>query len=413
VANASRQTTQTIEKVLDGRLRLERRNQSPMIYARAYLQGKDRVFRTVETSVHAAREVATTWYLDLRHRVGQNERLDAPLFSEVADEFITEAERRKRVSEGQRDQYRFKWNLLKPHFVGVKIADVDTAFLERLRDERSKKRTVKGTHVKPATLKKDLNFVSLVLRHAKRQKTLTQLPEFPTFSGRAFAIVPSPRPFLDGDQYKKVQQLAKQRAEEPNLNPRTNRQRHELYWFILICVGAALRVGEAQSLRWCDCELVTLTLPDGTREKAVKMLVLGKHSKGGERELAYGLYGAVYAFKAMRAARPDAKPHDPLFLENHRDGMKELLTNAGLRNDQRTGRTRDAKSLRPTGISMRLDRGENVSYRDIAKWARTSVAMIEKFYDQTHPEQSVERVAGFRKQVPRKQATRRGATFSR
>jgi hypothetical protein len=42
------------------------------------------------------------------------------------------------------------------------------------------------------------------------------------------------------------------------------------------------------------------------------------------------------------------------------------------------GRTRDAKSLRQTGISLRLDLGPNPDYRDIAKWARTSPAMIAR-----------------------------------
>jgi hypothetical protein len=61
------------------------------------------------------------------------------------------------------------------------------------------------------------------------------------------------------------------------------------------------------------------------------------------------------------------------------------------------GRTRDAKSLRQTGISLRLELGLNPDYRDIAKWPRTSPATIAAFYDQTHPQLSVERIAGFRK----------------
>ena len=109
------------------------------------------------------------------------------------------------------------------------------------------------------------------------------------------------------------------------------------------------------------------------------------------------MFGAVSAFKAMKAERPDAKPDDPLFVENHREGIKELLTKADLRVDTE-GRTRDAKSLRQTGISLRLDLGPNPDYRDIAKWARTSPAMIAAFYDQTHPQSSVERIVGFRKQ---------------
>jgi hypothetical protein len=68
----------------------------------------------------------------------------------------------------------------------------------------------------------------------------------------------------------------------------------------------------------------------------------------------------------MQRARPDAKPDDPLFTENHRDGMKEVLIAGGLRVDE-NGRTRDAKSLRQTGISLRLDLGPNPDYRDIAQ----------------------------------------------
>ena len=148
-------------------------------------------------------------------------------------------------------------------------------------------------------------------------------------------------------------------------------------------------------MRWRDCALITLGDKDKT--EAVHMWVLGKHSRGGKREEAYGMFGAVSSFKAMKAARPDAKPDDPLFTENHRDGITELLTKAALRSDA-DGRIRNAKSLRQTGISLRLDLGPNPDYRDIAKWARTSPAMIAVFYDQTHPQQSVERIVGFRKQ---------------
>jgi hypothetical protein len=220
--------------------------------------------------------------------------------------------------------------------------------------------------------------------------------------------VPNPRPFLDHDQWVKLRKLGKARISERDLNPRTKRQRQELYWFMLMCVGAALRVGEAYSLRWMDCELIKLGDKDHT--DAVHMRVLGKHSRGGKREEAYGMFGAVSTFKAMKAARPDAKPDDHLFLENHREGMKELLEKAGLRYDNE-GRTRDSKSLRQTGISLRLDLGPNPDYRDIAKWARTSPAMIAAFYDQTHPQLSVERIVGFRKrEKPGKQEDASEAT---
>lgn len=391
------QRTETLAKLYEGKLRLERRNDAPKIFARTYLQGKSLIKSTGEVTVPAATRIATDWYLELRDRIRKGEHLHGRTFGEMAEAFMEHADLLREVSEGQRRNYREKWNLLKSHFDGIKITDIDTRFLLTLREKRSQQKTRTGARVKPATLKKDLDFVRLVLRHAKQiEKCLPDLPEFPSFRGEAWEVVPSPRPFLNHEQWVKVRKLAKARISERNLNPRTTRQRQELYWFMLISVGAALRVGEAYSLRWRDCRLITLNDKDHT--EAVLMQVLGKHSRGGKREEAYGMFGAVSAFKAMKVARPEAQPDDPLFLENHREGIKELLTKAGLRADSE-GRTRDAKSLRQTGISLRLDLGPNPDYRDIAKWARTSPAMIAAFYDQTHPQSSVERIVGFRKQT--------------
>jgi hypothetical protein len=78
-----------------------------------------------------------------------------------------------------------------------------------------------------------------------------------------------------------------------------------------------------------------------------------------------------------------------------------MLTDAGLYEyrDPKPGKllTRDRKSLRPTGFTHRLDKGDHLSHRDVAKWARTSGQMVANFYDQAHPEQVGERVAGYRR----------------
>src|ERR1700692_2716598 len=108
---------------MDGRLRLERRNANPMIYARAYLQGKDVVFRTGQTAPHLAQEVAESWYLDQRERIKRGESLHGRLFSDVADAFLTHADTtlRGEISDGQIEQYGIKWNVLKRHLTGVKV----------------------------------------------------------------------------------------------------------------------------------------------------------------------------------------------------------------------------------------------------------------------------------------------------
>jgi hypothetical protein len=104
--------------------------------------------------------------------------------------------------------------------------------------------------------------------------------------------------------------------------------------------------------------------------------------------------GAVTSFKAMKAARPDAKPDDKLFTENHREVVKELLIKAKL---YRCGRPHARFQEPAPDRDLALELGPNPDYRDIVKWARTSPAMIAAFYDQTHPQHTVERIVGFRK----------------
>lgn len=346
-------------------------------------------------------KVATGWYLDLQERAKRGEQIHGRLFEECAEAFLKHADQIGEVSAGQRRNYRQKWELLKTHFDGVKVTDVDARFLMALRQTRSLSTTKQGKRVTNATLKKDLDFVRLVLKHAKEwEKCIDSIPQFPSFRGRMWKILPNRRPFLPYEDYKLVRSLAKSRAEEEDLNPRTRRQRQELYCFLLICVGAALRVDEAHSLRWQDCQLIKLN--DSDQTEAVHMKVFGKHSVvTGVREDAYALYDGVLGFKRLQSLRSDAKPDDHLFLETHRDGMRELLEDADLRMTAEN-LSRDAKSLRQTGISMRLDQGPSPDYRDIAKWARTSVTEIGRFYDQSHPKEAVERVTGFRPKPKRK-----------
>src|ERR1700693_654459 len=227
---AKRSTTEVIAKLYDGKLRLERRNGASVISARTFLQGKLVQKSTGERTLHAATKIATDWYLDLRDRTRRGEHLHCR-----AEAFLEHAGQVREVSEGQRRNYRQKWALLKPHFEGVKITDVDTSFLLALRKTRATAQSKNGQPVNPATLKKDMDFVRLVLKYAKNiEKNLSDLPEFPSFRGESWEVIPSPRPFLDHEQWVKLRKLGKARIAERDLNPRTQRQRQELYWFMLI-----------------------------------------------------------------------------------------------------------------------------------------------------------------------------------
>ena len=102
MADAARrqQTTETLAR-LYGKLRLERRNGAPRIFARTHLQGKYILHSTGEQTLPAATTAATDWYLELRDRTRKGEDLHGRSFAAVAEALITHAnqsEVRRRMS---------------------------------------------------------------------------------------------------------------------------------------------------------------------------------------------------------------------------------------------------------------------------------------------------------------------------
>lgn len=92
----------------------------------------------------------------------------------------------------------------------------------------------------------------------------------------------------------------------------------------------------------------------------------------------------------MNRARGFAKPDDYLFLPEMADRKKavefagyqfqHILDVAGIGGNVANGKTRTLYSLRHTCITFRLLYGKNIDLITLARNARTSVEMIEKFY---------------------------------
>jgi integrase len=401
------QRTQTVLKLFEGRLRLELRPPRQNYYARICIQGKLLGKSTGETRLPAAKRAAKAWFEGLLARQHRGEPIHAKTFGEVAAKFLKYQDQVGHVSKGQRDNYHDKWSVLKSHLEAVRVTAIDLRFLEDLRERRYQV-SLADTHpqqgegaadttpkkpVSSSTLKKDLIFIRLVLKHAiERERCLDRLPVFPSFGQQKWKILAKPRPFFSGAEYKTLKAKALARIKDTD-NPRVREQRQELYDFILMCVGGCLRVDEARNLTFKD---VTMGRHNG--EEVLFLKVLGKHSPDGRiKEDGYGMYGAVPAFRRIQKRRPNAGPEESLFNHHHRDSFRELLTACGMRQTDRG--KRDLKSLRPTGISLRLDKGpKNIDFRDLAKVVRTSPDMIHKFYDQTHSSESLGRVMGFRDQ---------------
>ena len=397
---------QVLARCCDGKVRLERLASSGVISARAWIQGRDVRKSTGYKNLPQARIAATQWWQDLCVKARKGESIGSPTFAHCAEKFLQHTDRRAKgglVTAAQARNYHEKWNLLFPMLAKVRVGDIDAEFLETLRETRGNALNKNGDPITPSTVKKDFIFVMATLKYAKTTlKTLEDVPQGPAFTG-TWSIQPRGAIFFTEAQYQTLHQAAKAQCDVEGLNPKTKRQRQSLYWFILISVGGALRVDEARSVRWCDCELLELQMPNGTTQETVRMMVLGKTAsrKGGAREEAYVLFGGVFAYKQMLAARSsDVKPEGKLFPEGNHEGMKRLLKDLDLYEYRDPSRdktlTRNSKSLRPTAITLRLDKGDNVSYRDISNWARTDVTNVAHYYDQATPESSAVKVATFK-----------------
>lgn len=64
--NRAAQTTETLQKLYDGTLRLERRNGGSRICARTFIGGKSLIHSAGELTLHAATKIATDTDVDAR-----------------------------------------------------------------------------------------------------------------------------------------------------------------------------------------------------------------------------------------------------------------------------------------------------------------------------------------------------------
>lgn len=214
-------------------------------------------------------------------------------------------------------------------------------------------------------------FVALrkVLKQAALSGAIQALPQFPDVGGTSGV---NPRTGFTVDEYKKLRDHLKKKAAK-------DARYAELYDLVLFLANSLLRPSEVKHLTHHNVRL-------GKDKAGATLFVRPPNPKVKAYDYeTFTMPGAVEAYKRMQERYP-AKDSHLFFAEfENRDYALRLvgeLFGAAL-DELGMKQTRDGKrtlySLRHSGISWRLERGEGQVF-DIAKWARTSVAMIEKFY---------------------------------
>jgi integrase len=231
-----------------------------------------------------------------------------------------------------------------------------------------------------------------------QEKWLDSAPDLPRIK-----VAHKPRSALSLDQYRHLLRSAKSLHRRGVVAPslKTSEGRRSRFWItpryrtlpldmyalIIFMVNSFVRPSDIKNLRHRHVEVVRthhaylrLTLPESKRhDKPIVSL-----------QPAVRVYGHLRQHWQEKGL---AKPDDWVFLPQEKDRehalalfnfwLKWVLREAGLALSDAHGQSRTLYCLRHTAITFRLLYGQGIDMLTLARNARTSVDMIEKFYAST------------------------------
>lgn len=324
---------------------------------------------TKQESLAQAKDVAEDWYLTLRGKAQTGELKAGKTFRQAATRFMDEFEvitRGERSPKYVKNHKRRIENHLIPFFGSKVLSEITSGLIQEYRIHRLK---VAPGGKPPArnTLNQEMVCLRQTLKTANRHSWLEHMPDMSS-PYRASSKI-SHRAWFSPDEYKALYTATAARARNP-LKRRWRSACEDLHDYVLFMVNSGLRPDEARHIQVRDVEIVE----DGPkRENILHIAVRGKRGVGYAKTMP----GAVLPCTRM-VERHSRGPSDLIFPTIQRELFNTILGELGLKHD-REGNPRTTYSLRYTYICMRLIEGADIY--QIAKNCRTSVEMIEKYYE--------------------------------
>jgi integrase len=384
--------------LMDNRVQLYRRPNSPHWQCSCSVGGKQRRTTTKEDSLARAKDVARDWYLGLMGKYRAGELKDGTTFRQAAEKFLVEYQV---ITHGERnaDYVASKDDKLRVHllpFFGDKVlTDITPGLVQEYRVHRMTSRKDKnGEPLRPArsTIHQEIVTLRQVLKTANRHGWLPYLPDLSTPYKASGKI--NHRAWFSPEEYKQLYEATRARAKTPK-KERWRGACEDLHDYVLFMVNTGLRPDEAARIELRDVAIVT---DEATGERILEIAVRGKRGTGWCKSMP----GAVQPFQRM-TKRHGLEPKHIVFGKPQRELLNTILDELDLKFD-REGHRRTAYSLRHTYICLRLMEGADIY--QIAKNCRTSVEMIEKFYA-THIKNTIDVSAiNIRKPAPKKKRPR-------
>lgn len=347
---------------------------SPFWWVRYYTQKRIIKKSTKTENQKDAVKFAIKFYEDilLRERnlmpIGSSpsfERCSQELLAEQ-NQKIERGELNKKLNENDKTILKKHLN---PFFKGMDIRGISYKHINAYLAECNKTH-----HLSPGSLKKHTNLLSKILKLAMRENLIDRMPMMPSIK-----LSDSPRGWFSIKEYdelrKKLQELI-----DKGVVVRGQQITKELSYLVTFMVNTFLRPSDLKNLRHRNIEVV---------ENEQKYLRITTEQSKTENLPIVSMEFAINIYKDILNLRIESKKDDYVFFPNisNRDrAMKimsgqfnEVLKYADLKNSS-SGEPRTLYSLRHTAIMLRLTKGDHIDLLTLARNARTSVDMIERFY---------------------------------
>lgn len=387
-----------------GTLTIYKMEASPFWYVRYYEDGKiiRRSLKVADKKVAIA--AAKKLFVDIKHHQMNKLPFTKTSGFEVCARGLLK-ENAARAARGelseqkqQLDAARLRSDLM-PHFGKYEIADINYAIISDYLNKLS-------TPARPLsinTLKIHLSHIKTILRYAQRVGVLNALPAFPTLK-----TIDTPRPWFNSAEYTKLHRTCDanigkvfKKAGTKGEQRRNITITQELYDLILFMTNSFIRPTDIKVLQHKHIAVIR-------GEQTYLRLTHPPTKSHGSPVVTMPEAVEIYDRLLERQRKEGfGEPGDYLFQPEHHENrdyalrtitrqFDQLLTIANLKKTA-SGESRTLYSLRHTCIMFRLTKGDNVALLTLARSARTSTEMIDRFYAKhLHAEMNIQQLQSMR-----------------
>ena len=347
---------------------------SRFYWVRVYFNGRYHTKSTKTDSVTEAKKFAVKYYEDVLVNSRTNNLSDTNRsFAKVSTRYFRSVESSTNHRTYQSDFSRYRSDLL-PHFAEQEIDTITNAQISDLIQKLKKR------DLSTATIKHYMVVLRKIFKFAIANDIMRQLPVFPKISGRL--LTTQKRDYLTPPEYRTLVKAAEKLAQNGEIS-RGTKITLEMKYLIQFMVNSFIRPSDLRVIKHKHVK---------TREEnGEEWLTLSHSATKTVATEVQAMPSSVHIYKNIIELRKQQQEKhsadDYLFFPDHENRntaieiigrlFRRIVEETNLKTE--TDKNITLYSLRHTAIMFRLTIG-NVSTLALARNARTSQAMIDKYY---------------------------------